>query len=95
VLAGVLIDNLISVGRFDDARASIGLYPDDSRRMIALGAIAESQGRRGAAQAAVAWINRDVPPGYRSQLYRRVSNGVVSAIEQNRSRALSSQGESR
>ena len=47
VLAGVLIDNLISVGRFDDARASIALYPDVPRQVIALGSIAESQGAAG------------------------------------------------
>ena len=84
VLAGVLIDNLISVGRFDDARASVVLYPDQARKMIALGAIAESMGRRGSAQAALAWINQEVPTDYRSQLFRRVSNGVVSAIVNNR-----------
>ena len=84
VLAGVLIDNLISVGRFDDARASVVLYPDDARRMIALGAIAESMGKRGSAQDALAWINKEIPPDQRSQLYRRVSNGVVSAIVNNR-----------
>lgn len=93
VLAGVLIDNLISVGRFEDARASVRLYPDQARRVVALGAIAESQGRRGAAASAMAWINNDIPPQYRSQLYRRVSNGVVSAIEQNRNRELSNRSE--
>lgn len=92
VLAGVLIDNLISVGRFEDARASVVLYPDAARQMVALGAIAESQGRRGAAPAALAWIDRDIPAQYRSQLYRRVNNGVLNAIEQNRSRDLSSRG---
>jgi hypothetical protein len=86
VLTGVLIDNLISVGRFEDARASVNLYAAESLKMIALGAIAESQGRRGAAPEAIAWINREIPPEKRSVLYRRVSNGVVSAIEQNRSR---------
>jgi len=93
VLAGVLIDNLIAVGRFEDARSSIALYPDVPHKLIALGAIAESQGRRGSAASALAWINRDVPPEYRSQLYRRVSNGVISAVEQNRSRDLSNRGE--
>lgn len=88
VLAGVLIDNLIAVGRFDDARASIALYPDNPRRLVALGAIAESQGLRGSAGSALAWINRDVPAEHRSQLYRRVSNGVVISIEHNRSRDL-------
>jgi hypothetical protein len=95
VLAGVLIDNLISVGRFDDARASVNLFPDQARRMVALGAIAESQGRRGAARSALAWINAEVQPQYRSQLYRRVSNGVVAAIENNRTRDLSNRNESR
>ncbi len=93
VLAGVLIDNLIAVGRFDDARASVDLYPDQARRMVALGSIAESQGRRGAAPSAIAWIERDVPPQYRSLLYRRVSNGVVSAIENSRTRDLSNRND--
>ncbi len=93
VLAGVLIDNLVAVGRFEDARASVGLYPDEPRRLVALGAIAESQGRRGAAKSAVAWIERDVPAQYRSQLYRRVSNGVVSAIENSRTRDLSNRND--
>jgi hypothetical protein len=89
VLAGVLIDNLISVGRFEDARASIGLYPDTPRQVVALGVIAESQGRRGAGESARAWIMRDVPAEYRSQLLRRVNSGILTAVEQNRSRDLS------
>ncbi len=93
VLAGVLIDNLIAVGRFEDARASIGLYADAPHRLTALGTIAEAQGRRGAAKSALAWINTEVPAQYRSQLYRRVSNGVVGAVEQNRSRDLSNRGD--
>ena len=86
ILTGVLIDSLVSVGRFDDAIASVGLYPTEPKKWIALGAIAESQGRRGAARSALAWINRDVPAAQRSLLYRRVSNGVVTAIEQNRNK---------
>jgi hypothetical protein len=89
ILTGVLIDNMISVGRFEDARATIVLYPDNARQMVALGAIAESQGRRGAAKSARDWISRDVPPEYRAQLYRRVTSGIMTAIEQNRSRDLS------
>ncbi len=88
VLAGVLIDNLISVGRFDDARASVPLYADQPRRLIALGAIAESMGRRGQARDALGWINKEISPEFRSQLYRRVSNGVIGAIEYNRNREL-------
>jgi hypothetical protein len=89
VLAGVLIDNLISVGRFEDARATIVLYPDNSRRLLALGAVAESQGMRGASKSAREWIARDVPALYRDYLNRRVISGVLIAIEQNRSRDLS------
>lgn len=89
VLAGVLIDNLISVGRFEDARATIVLYPDTPRRIIALGAIAESQGRRGAGDSARAWIAREVAPQYQSALYRRVNTGILSAIEENRNPDLS------
>lgn len=89
VLAGVLVDSLISVGRFDDAREAVSLYPDEERRMIALGAVAESQGRRGSGIAALRWINADAPPAYRSWLYRRVNNGIIAGIEDNRRRDLS------
>ena len=89
VLAGVLIDSLISVGRFDDARASVVLYPDEERRIIALGAVAQSQGRRGSGLAALQWINATVPAQHRSWLYRKVNNGIVAAIEDNRRRDLS------
>ncbi len=76
ILTGVLIDNLISVGRFDDARATTVLYPDTPARMVALGAIAESQGRRGLAESARDWIARDVPRRTSSpSCCRRVING--------------------
>ncbi len=93
VLTGVLIDNLIAVGRFDDARARSPIYSDTPHKLIALGTIAESQGRRGAAKEAMAWINSEIPAQYRSQLYRRVSNGIVAAVEQNRSRDLSNRSD--
>ncbi|MFO0953644.1 MAG: hypothetical protein U0835_21315 [Isosphaeraceae bacterium] len=91
VLAGVLIDNLVAVGRFEDARASVALYPDEPRKRIALGAIAEAMGSRGAGYSALQWINNEAPADYRSQLYRRVNNGVVTSIQLNRSRAQSKQ----
>ena len=90
VLAGVLVDNLVAVGRFEDARASVVLYPDEPRRRVALGAIAEAMGYRGASASALRWINSDAPPEIRSQLYRRVNNGVVAAIQSNRSKDMSS-----
>ena len=84
VLTGVLIDNLIAVGRFEDARACVDLYPDQPRRLIALGAIAKSQGQRGNAESARAWISRDIAPRYRSELYRRVNDGILSRVDLNR-----------
>jgi hypothetical protein len=90
VLTGYLVDSLISTGRFEDARACLVLYPTRSERFVALGAIAESQGRRGAAEKAREWIAREAPAAYQSALYRRVNNGVLTAIgneRQNQTRA--------
>lgn len=92
VLAGVLIDNLIAVGRFQDARTSVYLYEDDSEKLIALGAVAESMGRRGLGDSAIAWIDREIVADQRSVLYRRVGDGILAAVEQNRSRSLGSGG---
>ena len=89
ILTGVLIDSLISVGRFDDARASIVLYSTMPSRLNALGAVADSQSRRGLADSARAWINRDVAPGDRARLHRRVDDGLLSVIQLNRSRESS------
>ncbi|MDR3622183.1 MAG: hypothetical protein P4L85_22730 [Paludisphaera borealis] len=86
VLTGILIDSLISTGRFEDARASLVLYPSDSERFVAMGAIAESQGVRRMATEARAWIDHDVPAEYRSTLYRRLSNGRLRAISEDRAR---------
>jgi hypothetical protein len=86
VLAGFVVDSLISAGRFDDARASLVLYPEEAERYVALGAIAESQGRRGKADSARRWIASEVRPEYRSDLYRRVTSGILWSVEQSRSR---------
>jgi len=92
VLAGILIDSLISTGRFDDARASLVLYPSDSERFVAMGAIAESQGVRRMGNEAREWIDRDVPQAYRSTLYRRLSNGLLRAISEDRAKEFQSRG---
>jgi hypothetical protein len=86
ILAGFLVDSLISTGRFDDARACTVIYPEQSQRLVALGAVAESQGRRGSAASARRWIAQDIPEQYRAVLDRRVTTGVLWAIEQNRSK---------
>ncbi len=84
VLTGFLVDSLISTGRFQDARACLVLYPTESERFVALGAIAEHEGRRGSADRAREWIARDAPEAYRSALYRRVNNGVLAKISNSR-----------
>ena len=84
VLTGFLIDSLISTGRFEDARACLVLYPTESERFVALGAVAEAEGRRGSADRAREWIARDAPEAYRSALYRRVNNGVLAKISSSR-----------
>jgi hypothetical protein len=93
VMTGFLVDSLISAGRFDDARASVVIYPEASERFVALGAIAESQGKRGLADAARQWIATEAPKAYRSALYRRVTMGVLWAIENQRSKELPIGGE--
>ena len=88
VLCGFLVDSLISTGRFDDARACVVIYPELSEQLVALGAVAEQQGRRGSAEAARRWITNEIPEEYRPALYRRVVAGVLSTIEQNRSKEI-------
>jgi hypothetical protein len=86
VLAGFVVDSLIASGRFQDARKCIVLYPAQAQRLVALGAIAESQGKRGSAESARSWIAAEVPEEFRPTLYRRVTTGALAAIEQNRSK---------
>ena len=86
VLAGFVVDSLIASGRFQDARKCTVLYPNEAQRYVALGAVAESQGRRGVAESARRWIAAEVPEQHRPTLYRRVNMGVLAAIEQNRSK---------
>ena len=91
VLVGFLVDSLIATGRFADARACVELYPDQAQALVALGAVAESQGRRGLADAARRWIASEIPDRHRPVLYRRVTIGALSAIEQNRSKEFNLQ----
>jgi hypothetical protein len=83
-LASVLIDSLVSVGRFDDARACVPFFPDSVRRLNALGTIAENQGERRLAQSAFAWIDREAPPELRDHLRLRVNAGVLHSFEKSR-----------
>ena len=91
-LVGVLIDSLISFGRFDDARSCVRLYNTSANQLVAFSAVAESQGRRGLAEAARGWIAREIPQDYQPLLYRKVNDGLLSAVEQNRSKDLNRSG---
>ncbi|WZO96766.1 hypothetical protein EP7_003771 [Isosphaeraceae bacterium EP7] len=86
ILARILIDSLIAGGRFEDARATVPLIPSEQFRVNSLIAIARGQGERGAAESAMAWIRSEMPPEYQPTLERSVNDGIISAIERNRSR---------
>jgi hypothetical protein len=86
VVTGLLVDSLISSGRFEDARACTAIYPYESERFVALGEIAEAQGRRGAAESARRWIAEEAPEGYRAALFRRVTDGELWVVDENRGR---------
>jgi hypothetical protein len=81
VVAGDLVDRLIALGRFRDARMSVYLYEDDDLRLRALGAVAENQARRGLAHHAVDWINIEVQPEHRAGLIKRVQDGTLQTIQ--------------
>ena len=88
-LVGVLVDSLTSFGRFDDARNCIRMYVTPANQILAYSAIAESQGRRGLADSARKWIATEIGPEHQPLMYRKVNDGVLASIEQNRSKDLS------
>jgi ElaB/YqjD/DUF883 family membrane-anchored ribosome-binding protein len=88
VSARLLTESLIKVGRFDDARAATTLMPDKGHRYAVLGAIAESQGRRGLADSAIRWIEQEAEPEYRARLYRRLEEGILATVDQIRTQTL-------
>lgn len=85
--AALLVDNLLAVGRFADARAATRLIPDVNRRYSTLAIIAHSQGQRGLAAEASDWIAAEVPADRQSLLYRSVEEGVISSLSRLRSRS--------
>ena len=93
IFAGILINSLVAVGRFDDARASVPLIADTQQQVLTLGAIARAQGERGFPDSARAWIERDVPVAYRSFLYHRVNEGLANAVDEVRLRIKSNRGQ--
>ena len=85
-LAELLVDSLVTVGRYPDARAAVVLLPADNRRQVALGRVAGAMGRRGLVTAGAEWIDA-LPPGTdRERLYRRMEDGLLNTIDENRLR---------
>ena len=85
VLARALVDVLVAVGRFEDARAAVVLLDGDLYNIAqALGAVAESMGRRNLVKAAQEWIAEVENDRLRSYLERRLIEGVLSAINSSR-----------
>ena len=60
------------------------IYPTASEKFVAMGAIAESEARRGSAERARQWIASDAPAAWRPVLYRRVNSGVLAKIGNSR-----------
>lgn len=83
-LTNVLVNSLITSGRFVDARRAIVLYPDERRQLVALGAVAESMGARGLSDQAREWIDREVVPTHHDRLLRQVNDGVLSNLKRAR-----------
>lgn len=83
-LGAVLLDSLLAVGRFDDARAVGQVILDRRLRTRALGAVARSMGERGLADEALAWINSEPDPDLRDRLRRAASEGLGAFLEKNR-----------
>jgi hypothetical protein len=80
----ILIDSLISAGRFRDARQAVGLLPTERSRTHALGAVARSMGERGKSDEAFQWINSEAPEPIRGFLKRAVNDGLLRALERSR-----------
>ena len=81
--ANLLVSSLIATNRFRDARAAVALVPGKHRQLLALGEIAEAQGRRGLADSAYAWIDAEARPEDRATLMRKVEEGVLATVDEN------------
>ncbi len=86
VILAVLIDSLVTTGRFVDARLCTPLLSNETRRVLALGAIAEAQGRNGLIDSALEWLNQQ-DPNLQPELRRRLLFGIYQAISNERSRS--------
>lgn len=79
-LALVLLESLVAVNRFEDARAAVTLVRDPAFRVVALSVVARAMGEDGLDQSAYDWIEREVPPAERDQLRRNVIEGMKKFV---------------
>jgi hypothetical protein len=82
---GILMDSLLAVGRFKDARATALLVQDPQLRLRALGAVARSMGERGLVEKAAEWIDGEPDQVVRDRLRRELNEGVDLWIQKYRS----------
>lgn len=79
-VANVLLDSLILVNRFEDARIASTLIGDPIFRREVLSAVALAMGERGLDEAAYTWIDREAPPEDRDALRRNVIDGMQEYV---------------
>jgi hypothetical protein len=80
-LGAVLLDSLLAVGRFEDARLTTQVITDPQLKLRALGAIARSMGERGLAEDARLWIEAEPSATSRDRLRSELAAGLVRWIE--------------
>ncbi len=83
-LGAVLLDSLLAVGRFQDARSAAVLIRDPLLRTRALGAVAKSMGERGLTNLVEEWVNSEPDPMLRDRLRREASEGYVDWLQRSR-----------
>jgi hypothetical protein len=88
IAVGYLLQVLVSLGRFDDAKATAEMYNDPVLKRLGLGAVAESMGRRGLGKEAREWIKTIQDNDIQSYLTRRIADGEIYAIRQSQAQAM-------
>lgn len=83
-LGAVLLDSLLAVGRFEDARSASMLIQDPLLRARALGAVAKAMGERGLVSLVEGWISSETGPDLRDRLRREASEGYVDWLQRSR-----------
>jgi hypothetical protein len=79
-LGTVLLDSMLAVGRFEDARLTTQVITDPDLKLRALGAIARSMGERALTEQAKAWIDAEESPIVRDRLRAELATGLVTWI---------------